>query len=330
MVRRRNVSKRSSVAFTASGRVSGVDVTVSRVGEVTRGLAGDFNTPGALYEVLPPSSVTGRVPITGYLLPATFRVDGLTYDLTYDVGLIVDGKRQRYGVTRFIAGTTVDAVATIRNPAAASVAVDGVTEAALVRLALRATIVHGYAYEPGSVVDPATGDIVGKVKVGDAMPAGVVMGVTTGSTVIGQKSGREITTTVTRRTTIRKAENGASVGAGVRVVALAERPVSVLRFRFDSHVNDADLRLLTGRRPAGRPRGEPITDADLRLLARLYDKAYADPTVTNVPDTVRLWLIAETNGRLTYGESWIRRQAVAARKAGYLKQGKRNKKRGRK
>lgn len=329
MVRRRNVSKRSSVAFTASGRVSGVDVTVSRVGEVTRGLAGDFVTPGALYE-LPPSSVTGRVPITGYLLPATFRVDGLTYDLTYDVGLIVDGKRQRYGVTRFIAGTTVDPVATIRNPAAASVTVDGVTEAALVRLALRATIVHGYAYEPGSVVDPATGDIVGKVKVGDAMPAGVVMGVTTGSTVIGQKSGREITTTVTRRTAIRKAENGASVGAGVRVVALAERPVSVLLFRFDSHVNDADLRLLTGRRPAGRPRGEPITDADLRLLARLYDKAYADPKVKNVPDTVRLWLIAETNGRLTYGESWIRRQAVAARKAGYLKQGKRNKKRGRK
>lgn len=331
MVRRRNVSKRSSVAFCASGRVSGVEVTVSRVGEVGRGLAGDFNTPGALFEVLPPSSVTGRVPITGYLLPATFRVDGLPYDLTYDVGLIGDGKRQRYGVTRFIAGTALDPVATIRNPAASSVAVDGVTEAALVRLALRATIVHGYAYEPGSVVDPTTGDIVGRVQVGDEMPnGGVVMGVTTGSVVVGQKSGREITTTVTRRMAIRKAENASRAGVGSRVVALAERPVSVLRFRLDDNVRDADRRLLTGQRPSGRPRGKPISDDDLRLLARLYDKAYADPTVTNVPDTVRLWLIAETNGRLTYGESWIRRQAVAARKAGYLKQGKRNKKRGRK
>lgn len=331
MVRRRNVSKRSSVAFTASGRVSGVDVTVSRVGDVPRGLAGDFDTPGALYEVLPPSSVTGRVPITGYLLPATFRVDGLPYDLTYDVGLIVDGKRQRYGVTRFIAGTTIDPVATIRNPAAASVAVDGVTEAALVRLALRATIVHGYAYEPGSVVDPATGDIVGKVKVGDAMPNGrVVMGVTTGSIVVKSKSGREIERITPRRKEIRKAEMIANIGVAVPVVALAERPVSVLRFRFDSHVDDADLRLLTGRRPSGRPRGEPITDDDLRLIADLYQDAYDDPTVTNVPDTVRLWLIAATDGRLTYGESWIRRQAVAARRAGYLKQGKRNKKRGRK
>jgi hypothetical protein len=297
--------------------VSGVDVTVSRVGEVTRGLAGDYNTPAALYEVLPPSSVSaGRVPITGYLLPATFRVDGLPYDLTYDVGLIADGERQRYGVTRFIAGTTVDPVATIRNPAAASVAVDGVTEAALVRLALRATIVHGYAYEPGSVIDPESGHVIGKVRVGDRMPINrVVLGVTT------------FERTTRRRTEINKPTTVPFVAF---VVALAERAIPVLRFRFDSHVDEADLRLLTGRRPAGRPRGEPITDDDLRLIADLYRDAYADPTVTNVPDTVRLWLIAATDGRLTYGESWIRRQAVAARKAGYLKQGKRNKKRGKK
>jgi hypothetical protein len=161
------------------------------------------------------------------------------------------------------------------------------------------------------------------------MPNGqVVLGVSTGSIVIKSKSGREIERITPRRKEIAKSEMISKIGIAVPVVALAERPVSVLRFRFDSHVDDADLRLLTGRRPAGRPRGEPITDDDLRLIADLYRDAYADPTVTNVPDTVRVRLIAATDGRLTYGESWIRRQAVAARKAGYLKQGKRNKKRG--
>jgi len=315
MVRRRSVSKRRVDAFTASGRVSGVDVTVTRLDPPGRGLAGDYNVRGAVYEQLPPSSVRGRVPITGYLLPATFRVDGLGYDLTYDVGFVNDGKRKRHGVTRLVAGTALDPVETLRNPAAASVDVERVTESALVRLALRATIVHGYAYEPGSVIDPATGEIVGRLNVGDELPDGaVVLGVSTA-----------------RGATARKAGNSSTVGfGGGRVTSIAERPVSLLLFRLDDHVDDADVRLLTGQRPPGRRRAEPITDADLRLIARLYVEAYNDPTVSNVPDAVRVRLIAETNGRLTYGESWIRRQAVIARRRGFLKQGRRNKKRGKK
>lgn len=301
MVRRRNVSKRDVDVFTASGRVSGVDVTVTRVGNVSRGVAGDYNTPGAVFQVLPPSSVTGRVPITGYLLPATFRVDGLGYALTYDVGLVNDGNRKRYGVTRLVAGSTLDPVDTLRNPATASVDVERVSESALVRLAFRATIVHGYAYEPGSIIDRATGEIVGRVKVGDDLPNGaVVLGVST------------------------------STGSPGRVKSITRRPVSLLLFRLDGDVDESDTRLLTAQRPPGRRRGEPISDADLRLIARLYVDAYADATVTNVPDAVRVRLIAATNGRLTYGESWVRRQAVIARRRGYLKQGKRNKKRGRK
>lgn len=315
MVRRRSVSKRRVDAFTASGRVSGVDVTVTRLDQPGRGLAGDYNVRGAVYEQLPPSSVQGRVPITGYLLPATFRVDGLGYDLTYDVGFVDDGKRKRYGVTRLVAGTALDPVETLRNPAAASVDVERVTESALVRLALRATFVHGYAYEPGSVIDPATGEIVGRLNVGDELPNGaVVLGVSTA-----------------RGASARKAGNSSSVGIGRgRVTSIAERPVSLLLFRLDDHVDDADVRLLTGQRLPGRRRGEPIADADLRLIARLYVEAYNDPTVSNVPDAVRVRLIAETSGRLTYGESWIRRQAVVARRRGFLKQGRRNTKRGKK
>lgn len=311
MVRRRSVSKRRVDAFTASGRVSGVDVTVTRLDNVARGFAGDYDVRGALYEQLPPSSVRGRVPITGYLLPATFRVDGLNYDLTYDVGFVDDGKRKRYGVTRLVAGTALDPVVTLRNPAAASVDVERVTESALVRLALRASLVYGYAYEPGSVIDPATGEIVGRLNVGDELPNGAVaLGVSTA-----------------RGASARKAGNSTTVGSG-RVTSIAERPVSLLSFRLDDHVDDADVRLLTGQRPPGRRRADPIADADLRLIARLYVEAYNDPTVSNVPDAVRIRLIAETNGRLTYGESWIRRQAVIARRRGLLKQGRRNRKRG--
>jgi len=319
MVRRRSVSKwgvDEFKAFTASGRVSGVDVTVTRLDPPVSGLAGDFNVPGAVFEQLPPSSVQGRVPITGYLLPARFHVDGLGYELTYDVGLINDEKRKRYGVTRIEArGTGVkrDPVDTLRNPAVSSVDVERVTESALVRLALRASFVRGYAYEPGSVIDPATGEIVGRLNVGDELPDGaVVLGV---SVRYGE------------------AASDAAVavsGVPLRVQFVRELPVSLLGIRVSDQVSNADVRLLTGQRPPGRRRAEPISNADLRLIARLYVEAYNDPTVSNVPDAVRVRLIAETNGRLTYGESWIRRQAVIARRKGWLKQGGRNKKRGKK
>jgi hypothetical protein len=250
-----------------------------------------------VYEVLPPSSVTGRVRIVGYLLPASFRVEGLPYALDYDVGYVVDGDRKRWAVTRFVAGTVVDPVATLREPARAGVDVERVTDAALVRLAMRASIVYGYAYEPGSVIDSRTHEIVGKVAVGDRMPDGVP--------VLG----------------VRVERDG-------RVAALDRLPVSLLLYREGDDVDDADVRLFRGQRPSGRQRGLPISDADLRLIARLYDEAYDDPTVVDVPDTVRVRLIAATNGRLAYSESWIRKQGVAARKRGLLRQGKRHKKRG--
>jgi hypothetical protein len=101
-----------------------------------------------------------------------------------------------------------------------------------------------------------------------------------------------------------------------------------LLYREGDYVDDADVRAFRGLRPTGRQRGLPISDADLRLIARLYDEAYDDPTVVDVPDTVRLRLIAATDGRLAYSESWIRKQGVAARKRGLLRQGQRKRKRG--
>jgi hypothetical protein len=178
---------------------------------------------------------------------------------------------------------------------------------------MRASIVYGYAYEPGSVIDRRTHEIVGKVAVGDRMPDGVpVLGVAT----VGSsgRTGRIGDVTI--------------ASGDVRVAALARVPVSLLLYREGDDVDDADVRLFRGQRPSGRQRGLPISDADLRLIARLYDEAYDDPTVVDVPDTVRVRLIAATNGRLAYSESWIRKQGVAARKRGLLRQGKRHKKRG--
>lgn len=296
MVRRQSVSKGRRDSFKAVGRVQGLRVVVSRVGEVGS-YFGAYSTPAAVYEVLKSVGDADRVPVTGYLIPATFKVDGLPFALTYDVGYVDNGKRRRYGVTRIEAGNP-DPVTTLRKPLKASVDLARVTEAALVRLALEATKVGGFAYAPGSVIDPKTRKVIRRIGVGDVMPNGFTV---TGVTVAKGGSGR--------------------------VVALSLRPETLLSHRLTG-VNAADVRLLTGQRQPGRRATEPLNDADLRLIARLFTDAYNDPTIRNVPEYVRLRLVDETKGRLTYGESWIRQQGVEARRRGFLKQGKRNKKRG--
>jgi hypothetical protein len=247
----------------------------------------------AVYEVLTSIGDADCVPVTGYLLPATFRVEGLPFDLTYDVGYVDDGKRRRYGVTRIEAGRP-DPVATLSQPAKAGVNLERITEAALVRLALSASKVGGYAYAPGSVIDIRTDKVIDRLNIGDVIPElpKVVVGVIT------------------------KAR---------RVVGLDARPVTRLTHRLPEGVEPVDVRLLTGQRQPGRRRGEKLNDADLRLVARLFTDAYNDPTVRNVPATVRTKLIEATDGRLHYSESWIRAQGVEARKRGFLKHGKRNK-----
>ncbi len=297
MVRRQIVSKRQRDVFKAVGRVVGVRVVVSRVGEVGRVLGAYETKEGAaVYEVLTSIGDADCVPVTGYLLPATFTVAGLPFDLTYDVGYIDDGKRRRYGVTRIEAGRP-DPVATFRQPAKAGVNLERITEAALVRLALSASKVGGYAYAPGSVIDIRTDKVIDRLNIGDAMPNGATV---TGVTV-----------------------------KGGRVVGLDGRPGTRLTHRLPEGVEPADFRLLAGRRQPGRRKGEKLSDADLRLVARLFTDAYADPTVRNVPATVRTKLIEATDGRLHYSESWIRAQGVEARKRGFLKQGKRNKRKAR-
>lgn len=294
MVRRQIVSKRQRDVFKAVGRVVGVRVVVSRVGAVGRVL-GAYNTKeqAAVYEVLTSIGDADCVPVTGYLLPATFTVAGLPFDLTYDIGYVDDGKRRRYGVTRIEAGRP-DPVATLRQPAKAGVSLERITEAALVRLALSASKVGGYAYAPGSVIDIRTDKVIDRLNIGDAIPAypKVVAGVIT---------------------------------KGTRIVGLDGRPETRLTHRLPEGIEPADFRLLAGQRPPGRRKGEKLSDADLRLVARLFTDAYADPTVLNVPETVRTKLIEATDGRLHYSESWIRARGVEARKRGFLKQGQRNK-----
>ena len=294
MVRRQIVSKRQRDVFKAVGRVVGVRVVVSRVGTVGRAVDGSYETKehAAVYELLTSIGDADCVPVTGYLLPATFTVAGLPFDLTYDVGYVDDGKRRRYGVTRIEAGRP-DPVATLRQPAKAGVNLERITEAALVRLALSASKVGGYAYAPGSVIDIRTDKVIDRLNIGDAMPKGATV---TGVTV-----------------------------KGGCVVGLDGRPETRLTHRLPEGVEPADFRLLAGRRQPGRRKGEKLSDADLRLVARLFTDAYADPTVRNVPATVRTKLIEATDGRLHYSESWIRAQGVEARKRGFLKHGKRNK-----
>lgn len=289
MVQRKRVSKRQQDVFKATGRVAGVRVVVSRVGDVGR-FGGAYTVKEVVYESLTTTGDADRVPVTGYLIPATFTVEGLPFPLTYDVGYVNDGKRERYGVTRLDAGQ-VYSVSTLRQAAKAGVNVERITESALVRIALEASKVGGFAYAPGSIIDPKTHEVTGRLKIGDVMPDGLSTGV--------------------------KVKHG-------RVVSLELRPDTRLTHRVTS-VDTAEVRLLRGQRQPGRRASKPLKDADLKLIARLFDDGYNDPTVLNVPEYVRLRLIEKTKGRLAYGESWIRRQGVAARRKGYLKQGKRTK-----
>lgn len=297
MVRRQSGSKSRVDSFEAKGRIAGKNVTVRRLGMVGRSIDGSYSGRGAIYEAVKSTGTLDRVPISGYLLPATFEVIGLGFPFEFSVGYVADGKGKRYGVTAIEAGGG-DPVSTLTRPEARSIDVSRITEAALVRLAIEATAVEGYAYAPGAVVDPATGNVVGRVIVGDTAPKYPL------------------------------AIAGATIRNG-RIVELDTKPELSLRSRRGKSVRESDARLLSGRRPPGRQRGEPLTDADLRLVARLYREAYAKPDlVEGVADYVAARLIDETDGRLSYGESWVRKQAVEARRRGFLTQGKRNKKGG--
>lgn len=297
MVRRQSGSKSHVDSFEAKGKIAGKKVTVRRLGVVGRSIDGGFSVRGAIYEAVKSTGTLDRVPITGYLLPATFEVVGLGFPLSFSVGYVADGKGKRYGVTALDAGSG-DPVSTLSAPATVGVDVSRITEAALVRLAIEATAVVGYAYAPGCVIDPATGHVVGHVIVGDTAPEAPL------------------------------SIAGATIRGG-RVIELAKTPEVSLRSRRGKSVRESDARLLSGRRPPGRQRGEPLTDADLKLVARLYREAYTNPEiVSGIPNYVAARLIDETDGRLSYGESWVRKQAVEARRRGFLTQGKRNKKGG--
>ena len=297
MVRRQSGSKSRVDSFEAKGKIAGKKVTVRRLGVVGRSIDGGFSVRGAIYEAVKSTGTLDRLPITGYLLPASFDVDGLGFRFSFSVGYVADGKGKRYGVTAMEAGGG-DPVSTLTRPEARSVDVSRITEAALVRLAIEATAVEGYAYAPGVVVDPETGNVVGRVIVGDTAPEAPL------------------------------AIAGATIRNG-RIVELDTKPDVSLRSRVGRSVRESDARLITGRRPPGRQRGEPLTDADLRLVARLYREAYKNPEiVSGIPNYVAARLIDETDGRLSYGESWVRKQAVEARRRGFLKEGKRNKKGG--
>lgn len=299
MVRRHNGSRRDVPAFQATGRIAGRDVTVVRLGDVPRFPDGGFAVWGSIRvePVHAPESpgFTGAVPIHGYLIPASFRVEGFGFPLTYDVGFIGEGATDRYGVTYLSAGTKAsdqDAATAFERRHGVDVA--DVSHAALVRLALRASKVHGFSYPPGTVYDPRTGAVVGLLKPGDRVPeyplafVGVV-----------QKPG----------------EHG-------KVFRLGKSPSSVLMFRYEhgDPVPEVDARTLTGKNRTGRRPNGDLSDEDLERIGRLYDEAYTKRS-EDKPGYVRDALITETNGRLAYSRNTIRRFGVEAGKRGYRTKG---------
>lgn len=299
MVRRHNGSRRGVPAFQATGRLAGRDVSVTRLGDVPRFPDGGFAVWGSIRvePVHAPESpgFSGAVPIHGYLIPASFSVEGLGFPLTYDVGFIGEGATDRYGVTYLSAGTKhTDQEAATVFERRHGVDVADVSHAALVKLALRASKVHGFSYPPGTVYDPRTGAVVGLLKPGDRVPeyplafVGVVQ----------------------------------KLGEPGKVFRLGKSPSSVLMFRHEDGdpVPDVDARTLTGKNRAGRRPNGDLSDEDLELIGSLYDKAY-ERREPDKPGYVRDALIDKTEGRLTYSANTIRRLGVEAGKRGYRTKG---------
>lgn len=286
--------------FQATGRLAQRDVTVIRVEEVSRDpRTGGFAVPSR-YAVVPKAPGARGTPIRGYLIPATFRVEGLGFPLTYDVGWLPHPTKIAYGVTYLSAGsrdeseplrTSTGLIRGSSNLTFPVVDLDDLSHAALVRLALRASYVTGFAYQPGTTYNTRTGAVTGRLKPGDPIPAPPVG-------YVGVLERHDEPGTVWR---------------------LGKSPTAVLMFRHDDGkpVSESDVRGMTGKERAGR---HAVSDEVLRMVGRFYDEAY-DRDVDDKPHYVRIKLQDATDGRLDYLENTIRGLGVEAGKRGYRTKG---------
>jgi hypothetical protein len=270
---------------------------VTRVGEVD---TANWGHDGFVLADWQDAVLTRPVRSDGWLIPSTFRVDGLGFDCQFDVGRVDDG-RPRYGITRL----TVDAfapdtkydddpVARASRVAPCEPNLDRISLSALTRLALRAVAVRVLYVPQGTVLDGFGGaptDV--RLREGDRIPPGTWV-------------------------------------AGVRVapdgrIRYDRRPEPVL-LSLSGKVASKDVRVLMGQRKPGRRVGAWSDPSMLGAVAHLYRQAADSP---DAHGRVPAWVsdeLARVHG-VYVGESWVRQKAVQARRAGILTTGKRKRRR---
>jgi len=256
------------------------------------------------------------------MCPGTFHADGYGFDVTFDVGVVrrkVGGRTtSMFDITFIALGERADErvknmfialrenadgglvknafqVKNIVKPPDLSL----ISRPGLLRLALKAAAIKGVAYPLGWTTD-LQGKYITTLKAGDSPPTGNV----------------KIYGAILTR----------SQSTGKITVALDPSPEVKVKSGGDN-IDENSMRDLIGQVHVGRPklRGSMTDPKVLKLVAKYYrygEHRLGREAGESLPAYVLRRLLEHD---IVQSESWVRQVGVAARKAGYLEQGKRNK-----
>jgi len=302
---RRQINKLDTNLCQAAGTIKGKSITVSLVPPLTESMLNVrkyFVGMGAASWDTVPNDIEQPTIVLASMCPGTFHADGYGFDVTFDVGVVRRkvGKRitSMFDITFIALGERAGGqVKNMVKPPDLSM----ISRPGLLRLALKAAAIVGVAYPPGWTTD-LRGKYITRLKDGDSRPPGncVVFG----------------TTDVRTR----------SQSTGEILVSLVSSPEVIVQSKAGGDIDEQYMRNLIGQVRVGRhkERGSMTDPQVLKLVANLY-VAYEtakEAQGMGQPEYARQQL--EKRG-IYKSESWVRSVAVAARKNGDLKQGKRNK-----
>jgi len=255
----------------------------------------------------PPANLVTPMLLDGLMCPASFSAHGFGFDVYFDVGVVRKSVRGRetdaFGITKLTLGTGND------HGRGTDIDSKQIFPKQLLRLALQASACVAVAYPAGWTVDMTTGEHIATLKSNDELIGNTITyGITT------KKLSR------TKRVSSRDPlTSGLTYDVECRAVEYLTGTEVVLQ-SVGRQINHAELNNLVGN--ISRGKGVDGSMSDPKIL-KLVAKLYANELPIGQRSRVE-YVVKQLQAHSIYkSASWVRQVAVAARKSGDLKQGKR-------